>query len=60
MKYVKDERKQKTIEDYPGVEERFFEGLRLSEQKESGHNNSAIEAKTALDYIENLKKLERK
>ena len=60
MKFVKDDRKLKTMKDYPGVDEKYFNGLRLSEQNESVHNGSEIEAKNTLDYVNNLKKNEKK
>ena len=59
MKFVKDGRKLKTRDDFEGIDEKLFNGLRLSEYNDSV-NKDARHAKELKEYIKRLKNLAKK
>ena len=59
MKFVKDDRKLKSIDDYDGIEEKWFKGLRLAEQQGDINKGNARYRKSYEDYIKKMIELQK-
>ena len=57
MKFVKDNRKLATREEYADIDDKFFYGLRLAEQPRTFDINDFGGHNTIKDYVESLKSL---
>ena len=59
MKFVKDNRKLKSYEDFKGIDKKWYDGLRLSEY-DGNINKDGSYRKDLKDYIERLEKIAKK
>ena len=60
MKFVKDNRKLSAREEFKGIPDKYFYGLRLAEQpKEINRGNDAKHTNTLEEYVQRLVKLEK-
>ena len=60
MKFVKDDRKLTPREEFEGIPDKYFYGLRLAEQpKEINKGNDVRHTKTLQEYVKRLIPLEK-
>ena len=60
MKFVKDNRELTPREEFEGIPDKYFYGLRLAEQpKEINRGNDVRHTKTLQEYVERLLPLEK-
>ena len=60
MKFVKDDRKLATREEYASIPDKYFYGLRLAEQpKEINRENDVKHTNTLTEYVERIMQIEK-
>ena len=60
MKFVKDDRKLASREEFANIPDKYFYGLRLAEQpKEINHKNDVKHVQTLEEYVQRLIRLEK-